>query len=207
MSEVFYFRCLIVCALAGNLTSCRSPDKSCCHRVLADEPQVVTTGKFILDSDSVWQDDGGNDFRLSQLRGHPVVISMFFASCEGVCVITKNDLKAVETSLPPAVRARTLFVLVTLAPERDTPAVLKQYRVEQGLSGKRWRLLRGPVGATAALAVQLGVGYGLDSNGRFKHSSEITVLDATGRVLLQQDGIHADLEKTVRLLAASAGND
>jgi protein SCO1/2 len=116
-------------------------------------------------------------------------------------------MQAVEASLPPAVRNRTVFVLVTLAPDRDTAAVLKQYRIEQGLSGQRWRLLRGSPAATAALAAQLGIGYGRDSSGRFKHSSEITVLDAAGNIVQQQDGIHADLAVTIKALAAAAGEN
>lgn len=131
---------------------------------------------------------------------------MFFADCEGVCVITKNDMKAIEASLPAAARVQTIFVLVTLAPDRDTPMVLKEYRTEQGLSEKNWRLLRGSTAATAQLAAQLQVGYGRDRSGLFRHSSEITVLDKMGKIILQQEGIHADLAATVRALVADGRN-
>jgi protein SCO1/2 len=104
------------------------------------------------------------------------------------------------------VRERTVFVLVTLAPDRDTPQVLNAYRAEQGLASKRWRLLRGTPQATAELAAQLGIGYGRDASGRFKHSSEITVLDATGKIVLRQDGLHADLAETVRVLTGSVAH-
>jgi len=79
--------------------------------------------------------------------------------------------------------------------------------MEQGLSGQRWRLLRGSPAATAALAAQLGIGYGRDSSGRFKHSSEITVLDEAGKIIQQLDGIHADLAATVKALAAVVGEN
>ncbi len=132
---------------------------------------------------------------------------MFYASCEGVCVITKNDLKAVEASLPAAARARTAFVLVTLAPERDTAKTLRAYRAAQGLAAERWVLLRGSPKATAALAARLGIGFGRDESGLFRHASELTVLDETGKVILQQDGIHADLAETVKTLAALGKNE
>ncbi len=165
--------------------------------------EKICNGESITAAAAVWQDDAGNDFRLAELRGHPVVISMFFASCEGVCVVTKNDMQAVEASLPAAVRDRTIFVLVTLAPDRDTAAVLKQYRIDQGLAEKRWRLLRGSPAATAALAAQIRIGYGRDSAGVFRHSSEITVLDEAGKILQQQDGLHADLAATVKALTVA----
>lgn len=161
------------------------------------------TSPSALASPAVWQDDAGNNLQLAELRGHPVVISMFYASCEGLCVVTRNDMQAVEASLPAAVRDRTTFVLVTLAPDRDSAAVLKQYRVEQGLAGKRWRLLRGSPTATAALAAQLSIGYGRDAAGIFRHSSEITVLDEAGKIVQQQDGLHADLVATVKVLVAA----
>ena len=161
----------------------------------------------ITASAAVWQDDAGNDFQLAELRGHPVVISMFYASCEGVCVVTRNDMQAVEASLPAAVRDRTIFVLVTLAPERDSAAALKQYRIEQGLAESRWRLLRGSPAATAALAAQIRIGYGHDSAGIFRHSSEITVLDEAGEIVQQQDGLHADLAATVKVLVAAVGEN
>jgi protein SCO1/2 len=207
MTNVFCLRIILFCVLAGILTGCTAPKKSCCCQMTA-APAVTDhlTGKSILEPDSIWHGDDGKDFRLAELRGHPVVISMFYASCEGVCIITKDDMKAVEASLPAAVRERTEFVLVTLAPDLDTPAVLQAYRVEQGLSANRWRLLCGSPAATAQLARRLGIGYGRDASGIFRHSSEITVLDESGKIVLRQDGIHADLAETVKVLAAGREN-
>jgi protein SCO1/2 len=156
----------------------------------------------IYDLDAQWQDENGRDFKLAELRGQPAVISMFFATCQGVCVITKNDMKTVEASLPAGVRKHTAFVLVTLDPEHDSAADLKDYFDTQGLATSRWRLLRGSPADTARLAKLLGIGYGLDSSHLFRHSSEIIVLDKTGEIISSQDGIHADLNKTVNTLVA-----
>ena len=196
------FGAMIVSLLSG----CQAPEKGgcpACRPSLAATPTDLAPAPptAIFDSPTAWQDDAGRDFHFAELRGHPVVLSMFYASCEGVCVITKNDLQAIEASLPAAVRERTLFVLVTLAPDRDGPAALKKYRLDQGLSEKRWRLLRGPAADTAHLATALAVGYGRDGAGLFRHSSEITVLDPAGKILLQQDGLHADLAAMVRALS------
>jgi protein SCO1/2 len=151
-----------------------------------------------------WQDDSGKEFSLASLQGKPVVISMFYASCEGICLMTRDDMKAVEASLPAAARERTAFVLVTLAPALDSAAVLRQYRADNGLSEKNWILLRGSPADTADLAARLGIGFGRNSAGLFRHSSEITVLDESGRMTLRQNGVHADLTQTVAAVVAGA---
>jgi protein SCO1/2 len=198
-----YFTSLIAMGLSG-CASPTEPTRNCCRKsptatVQADIPDQASPCS-VFDLNTVWQTDQKRDFRLPELRGHLVIISMFYASCEGVCVITKEDLKAVEASLPVDIRSQIFFVLVTLAPNRDSARVLRDYRAEQGLSATRWLLLRGSDRATAELARLLKVGYGIDHSGLFRHGSEITVLDKTGTILLQRDGVHADLAAITQTL-------
>jgi cytochrome oxidase Cu insertion factor (SCO1/SenC/PrrC family) len=112
-------------------------------------------------------------------------------------------MKAIEASLPSAVRQRAAFVLVTLAPDVDSAGALKQYRVDNGLSEKNWILLRGSDEATADLAARLGIVFWHDGARFFRHTSEITVLDENGQTVLQQNGVHADLAQTVRALTGT----
>jgi protein SCO1/2 len=194
------FCCLLVVTLAG----CQTPERPCCQKMqkaTAGDDTLPHATNSIYDLSAVWQDDQGRNFRLSELRGHPVVISMFFATCEGVCLITRDDMKTIESSAPAAVRNRTTFVLITLDPDHDTATELQDYRVAQGLSPERWRLLRGSNADTARLATMLGIGYGLDRSGLFRHSSTIIVLDDSGKIVSWQDGVHADLTKPVQTLA------
>ncbi len=203
MINVFCLRLSIVGFAAVLLASCATEKKSCCDDHAAAKVAAATHGAA-LNLAADWQTDAGTTLTLAQLRGRPAVISMFYASCEGICVITKDDMKAVAASLPAAARERTMFVLVTLAPDLDSAAALKKYRADHGLSEKNWVLLRGSPAATTALAVQLGIGFGRNPSGLFRHSSMLTILDEAGKILLQQDGVHADLTKTVAALVATA---
>ena len=203
MMKVFCLRLSSFGLAAVLLTSCAAEKKSCCGNHAAAAVASAPRGA-VLDLAGDWQTDAGTPLALAQLRGRPAVISMFYASCEGICVITKDDMKAVEASLPAAARERTTFVLVTLAPDLDSAAVLKKYRTDHGLSEKNWVLLRGSPATTAALAAQLGIGFGRDQSGLFRHASVLTVLDDAGNILLQQDGIHADLTATVAAVVATA---
>jgi protein SCO1/2 len=198
-----------VLALAEILAGCTTPQRrACCQPEGQAENQAAgnINTNLMVDLRASWQDDEGQAFQLASLHGQPVVISMFYATCEGVCVITKNDLKQIEASLPPKVRRRTAYVLVTLDPANDTMAVLKRYRFNQGLAPQNWRLLRGSPGDTARLAAVLGIGFGRDGAGLIRHSSQLVVLDGKGRIVRRQDGIHADLDALAQVVTAAAQN-
>lgn len=123
---------------------------------------------------------------------------MFYATCEGVCRVTQRDMKDIEASLSLQARQRVGFVLVTLDPARDTVAALRSYRRASDLSQNRWMLLRGDADSTSRLASLLGVAAGQDRLGRFIHSSELVILDKTGRILHHHEGVRADLAGIAR---------
>lgn len=72
-----------------------------------------------------------NGVRVSQadFAGEPVVIYFGFARCPDVCPMSMNVLNQALTS-PAGSDVRT--VLITLDPERDTPAVLRDYVTTAG---------------------------------------------------------------------------
>ena len=129
---------------------------------------------------------------------------MFYTTCEGVCLITLEDLKRIEASLPASARDHVRFVLVSLDPARDNRSALGRYRAEQSLPKGRWTLLRGDPSATARLAHILGLGYGRDQSGRFVHAVEIVVLDKSGHIVMRQDGLQPNLGPVAETLTALA---
>jgi protein SCO1/2 len=165
-----------------------------------DPARVVS----ICDLDAVWERDAGGKVTLAELNGRVRVVAMFYAACQGACVITRQDMQQIEASLSPAVRERVEFVLVTLDPARDTIPVLRSYRRAECLSSARWTLLRGDVTATSRLAALLGVAAGPDSSGRFVHSSELVVVDESGRILHRHEGWRADLPRIAREIREAA---
>src|SRR4051794_17238976 len=103
---------------------------------------------------------------------------MFFANCQAACPLLVHDMKRIEAALPPELRERVKFVLVTFDPERDTAAALHKYRTQQNLASDRWSLLAGKNEDTQELAMLLGIKYKKDSRGQFAHSNIITILNA-----------------------------
>lgn len=145
-----------------------------------------------------WETDGGKEIHLSELDGRVRLISMFYSTCQGVCLVTSQDMREIEATLPRVVRERVGFVLVTLDPAHDSASALRSYRRAQGLSPARWTLLRGCAADTDKLASLLGIAAGPDATGRFVHSSELVILDEAGRILHRHSGTGADLAGIAR---------
>lgn len=68
----------------------------------------------------------------------PVVLEFFYTSCTTICGMQASTLALARKGLGP----RTLLVSVTIDPEYDTPARLKQYGSNFD-AGPNWRLLTG----------------------------------------------------------------
>jgi protein SCO1/2 len=159
----------------------------------------VPSTKSPLDIQSSWETDRGKILKLSDLRGQPCVFAMFFAKCEGSCVLTIEYLKDIEASLPPDTRGKTRFVAVTFDPAHDSASALAEYRSEHQLSN-RWIILRGNPEGTAELARRISLTYTQQAGGRLVHSNGITIVNATGKIVHQQLGLHSNLAAAVSVL-------
>jgi protein SCO1/2 len=71
-------------------------------------------------------DADGKPRSLSEFKGKVVIVFFGFAQCPDVCPTTLAEIADVRAKLGPA-GAKVQPVLVTVDPERDTPAVLKDY--------------------------------------------------------------------------------
>jgi protein SCO1/2 len=128
-------------------------------------------------------DQKGQRVRLEAFRGHPVVVSMFYASCPFACPTLINDIRKLEKRLSPSARADLRVVLVSFDPEHDTPPALSELARARGLDGARWTLASTSNESVRELAAVLGIKYRKLDGGGFNHTSLITVLDRDGTPL------------------------
>jgi protein SCO1/2 len=120
---------------------------------------------------------------LVELRGHPVLAGMFFASCPSVCPTLIAELRRAQAALPEAVRAETRVLLVSFDPEHDTPAVLRDVLARHDLDARTWRVATAESEDGArTLAAALGVRYRASAAGGFDHTTRIVLLDQGGRL-------------------------
>ncbi len=175
----------------------------CAAAAAASAPAASAfTRESIYQLDAKFTDDSGRTFTLGELRGRPVVLDMFFASCGYACPLLVTDMQAIRGRLPAALRDRAVFVLVSFDVTRDTPVALAQYRAQRALDGQ-WRLLHGDDDSVRELAALLGVKYRQDSDGMFSHSNVITILNAQGEIVHQRIGLKGGLDEAAAALAAA----
>jgi len=154
--------------------------------------------------DFVLAGSDGSALQLSKLHGKVVLMSFGYTHCPAVCPTTLATLAEARRSLGKDAGA-VQVVFVTVDPERDDAATMRQYVAAfdpsfLGATGKPEALaaVRRSYGVVAR-KVPLGDGYGVD------HSSSIFLIDREGRLRAQMPyGRDArDFAHDVRLLLAS----
>lgn len=178
--------CLLTC-----FTGCQTPTAQglppCCRELKAGK---AYTDRSLYNLDSLWFSDQGKQIHLGVLRGRPQVVAMFFTRCEFSCPVIVANLKQIEAALPPEVRAKTDFLLISFDAERETVDTLHAYRLRQKLPNEHWTLLKGKPEDVRELAALLGVNYREDERGQFAHSNTITLLNSEGEIINQQQGLN-----------------
>jgi len=152
-------------------------------------------------SDEMWTTQEGHSTPLAALQGRPVVLSMVFTHCSYACPMIVRDMKRIAAQMPEHAQGQVQYVLVSLDPERDTPAAMQRFAKSHGLDLNQWTLLRGEAEQVRMLAALLGVRYRQQADGQFAHTSLITVLNEHGEVVHQQKGLGADGSATAQALS------
>lgn len=150
----------------------------------------------------------GVEVSLADYRGDPVLLFFGFTHCPDVCPMTLSRLSRILGDLgEEAVDVRVL--LVTVDPERDTPAVLAEY-VKQ--FGPRVTGLTGDSGALRRIREEYGVyaaprpatpgTHPAGSPSEMAHTDAIFGIDREGRirVLMHPDAPEEQLRDDIRAL-------
>lgn len=149
---------------------------------------------------------GGEPVRLAELRGKPVVISMIYTSCAGICPATTRRLAAAVRVARGALGPAGFTVLsVGFDTARDTPQALQAFAAAQAVSDSRWWFVTANPQDIARLASDTGFWFAPGA-GMFEHLIQITLLDGRGRVVRQLYGNQFNaLEFTDPLRKAALG--
>jgi protein SCO1/2 len=170
----------------------------CCTEIA---PAAPYSAKSLYQLDAKWTDDAGRTVGLGLHRGRPVIVAMFFASCEYACPVLVNDIRRLQKSLPEDLRRKAQVILVTFDVARDTPEALRAFRARMNLDDG-WTLLRGDTMAVQDLAMLLGVKFKQDARGQFSHSNLFSVLNAEGQIAHQHAGLMGDVSEAAQAVAA-----
>lgn len=136
-------------------------------------------------------DQAGAEFALAEEAGKPVLVAMFYTSCQYVCPLIVDGLKQLEQSLAPDERERLRIVLVSFDSAHDDTQALAKLAAQRKLDPARWRLARTGAQEVRQLAALLGVRYRPLAGGGFNHTSRVTLLDREGRVIASAEATAA----------------
>jgi len=159
-------------------------------RPAAPPPVIATLPDFhFIDQD-------GHPLAAADLDGKLWVVDFFFARCTSICPTLIERMHDVErwAGRHPDVEAKLGLLSITVDPEHDTPAALREYARAHGMEEGRWRLVTGaaePVLDVVSRGFKIAVGTPkLDETGRLDilHGGHLVVLDAERRVRGYFDG-------------------
>ena len=148
-----------------------------------------------LPRDSVYQlsvplrDQAGRQSDWRTRRGKPQLVAMFYTSCPFICPLIVDSGKGVEKALTPAEQARLDILLISMDPERDTPAALADIADKRKLDTARWTLASPLPEDVRQVAGVLGIRFRKLADGEFNHTSALVLLDAEGRIVARTEKI------------------
>jgi len=77
------------------------------------------------------------------LKDKIVVLNLMYADCQGVCPTITENLKRVQKILKEEINHEVFIYSMTLKPEEDDPAKLREYVKMHGIKDKNWTFLTG----------------------------------------------------------------
>jgi len=130
----------------------------------------------------------GARVRIGDFRGRPLLVSFVYTGCGQVCPTTTRFLdKAVREA------QRTLgddaFAVATIGFNMpfDNPAAMAQFARQQGIAARNWKFLSPDTAGVERLTADFGFAYEATAGG-FDHVAQLTLVDASGRVVRQLYG-------------------
>jgi protein SCO1/2 len=141
-----------------------------------------------LVGDHLFTDSNGRPLSIASLRGRPLLVSYVFTSCGFICpTLTTNLARA--TTMAREVLGDDAFAVVTVGFDTavDTPEQMRRYARERGIEAPAWYFLSGDQATVDALARDIGFSYA-PAGGAYDHLTQVTIVDAGGRVHQQVYG-------------------
>ncbi|HEX7674774.1 MAG TPA: SCO family protein [Bdellovibrio sp.] len=168
--------------------------------ITAAKASAEVPEESIYNISSKFLNTSGQEVSLSELQGHPVVISMAYTRCTYTCPLILSQMQQLEKELQKREIKDVRFVLVSFDPQNDTPQSLQKYMEKKKL-GSDWRLYTGKSDKSLReIANVLGIKYKKVEDGYFDHSFIITVLDNNGVIRGQQVGADKDPKDLVKFI-------
>lgn len=186
---------IIALGVIAILIGCQ-PKKECCSKNKQAEA-TSSSDESLYQLNTDWLNQNGANIKLESLRGKIVVTAMVFTHCESACPRIVSDMQRIEKAI--LANPNVVFLLISMDPERDTPARFVEFSQERQL-GKNWLMISSNQMATDEIANVLGVKIKKLSDGGFDHSNSIFVLDPNGVIIHTQEGLEQEPKPLIEII-------
>ncbi|HJQ97417.1 MAG TPA: SCO family protein [Candidatus Polarisedimenticolaceae bacterium] len=179
-STPFYRNPFVIAFLAGIVTL--TAIRPLLRREPAPPPVLGQLPEFSL------TDQEGRPYGSAELSGQVYIASFFFTRCGSICPALMHNVLKLQDGFAARGIDGVRLVSITVDPENDTPAVLKEYGQILEADPARWTFLTGPTDKVEALVVggfktpmdpgETGPGSAMD----IAHTGKIVLVDGSGRI-------------------------
>ncbi len=191
MKKLFLGLTLVLLVLQGCNTNKKSEDKPISDLSIYNLP-------------SKWTNQNEQNLEMKDLKGKVLVMVMIYTSCKAACPRLVVDMRNIESRLSENIKPDVKFLLVSIDPEVDTPARLKEFAIANKMDGGQWDFLRSTEENTREFAAVLAVNYKKIAPLDFSHSNIISVFNAEGELTFQQEGLGVNSDATIKKITEEA---
>lgn len=163
--------------------------------------------KFNKVPDFKFVNQNGDTITNDSLLGKVYVIDFFFTTCPTICTPMSINMSKISEALSDHEDFRT--VSITIDPDHDQPAVLKEYAAKYD-ANDHWQFLVGDKEATYKLSREgfnAYVGESEDKAIRFEHSGNFALVDRDGYIRSRKVRIDKDNENWIYHYSGVQEND
>jgi protein SCO1/2 len=134
----------------------------------------------------------GQAFGSGQLAGKIWIADFIYTTCPGPCPMISSRMSELQK---PLENSDVHLVSFSVDPEKDTPAVLRDYAAKLQAQPGRWDFLTGSKSAIYKLShdgFKLAVSDGSAEQGLPIHSTRMVLVDRRGQIRGYYDAVEAD---------------
>jgi protein SCO1/2 len=159
-------------------------------------PIVGTAPAFAL------TDQFGNRITLADLRGNVLAVTFIYAACTDSCPLVTAKMVVIQRKLGAEFGQRIRFISITVDPEYDTPAVLRDYAAAHGADVAGWSFLTGSVPEIQEVVERYGAFAKRVKSREVEHLFLTSLIDRRGMLRVQYLGYRFDPDEMLEDLHA-----
>ncbi|NIP37618.1 MAG: SCO family protein [Candidatus Dadabacteria bacterium] len=152
-------------------------------------------------------DHNNEEFSFSDLRGKVLLVSYIYTNCPDICHIINKKMDVFKTELTAnKIDKNVIFVSISIDPQNDTPAKLKEHIHHMKFDTANWYFVTGNIGIVYKLIANAGIfpvresiSKGAEQKSDYfdyiiSHRDRISLVDRSGNIRKHYKGTTMDFD-------------